>query len=473
MRTKILLCSVMLLFAGCSFAPQMKTPDIALPTSVSKKSVNIDTQWWRGFGDQNLNKLIAEALKNNDDLKLAVENVKKARALYGISEAQMYPEIDLGGSATRQSKSLNSYPASYGGTYNNFALSASVAYELDFWGKVRNQEKANFATLLATDALRDALEISLVSDVSSYYFNLVSINEQLRIAKESLKSYEESLHYKEMQLKHGVVDELVVAQARAQVASANTMMQTIQSNRIKVQNALILLLGRNPKEIFENVLMSSKTLPEGINIPSGLSASLLQNRPDIMAAEETLRSKTSLVGVAKAAYFPSISLTGSYGFQSQTLDKLAQSSSLVWGFGPSINVPLFDFGRIRQAVKASKSDQRAAIISYEKAVKIAYKEVFDALETIKISTLKRDATNQEVAAYQNALEIATKKFDHGTATYLDVLDAQKALLNAKLSVADAASGVLIADVTLYKALGGGWSKETKREKFLENKKDDE
>ena len=476
MQTKIALSFVALIFlGGCSFAPKMQTPQIALPSSTSEKTVQINTDWWKDFNDANLNALIEEALKNSDDLKLAVENLKKARAIYGISEAQIYPQVDLGANATRQSKSSNAYPSSVGGTYNNFAVSATVAYELDFWGSVKNQERANFASLLSSDAQKDALQIALVSDVASYYFNLLAIQMQSRIAKESLKSYEETLHYKEMQLKHGVIDELVVAQAKAQVASANTAVQTIESSKIKIQNALIMLLGRNPQEIFENAVNTSKTLPKGIAIPSGLSASLLQNRPDIKAAEENLRAKTSLVGVAKAAYFPSISLTGSFGYQSQTLDKLMQNSSQVWGFGPSINVPLFDFGRIRQAVNASKSDQKTAIISYEKAVKTAYKEVFESLENIKIANLRYESLKQEVKAYNDAFTLANKKFDHGTAGYLDLLDAQKALFSAHLLLEDAKSAQLIAQVTLYKALGGGWSYEKKREDFLKNKdkKDDE
>lgn len=473
MRTKILLSMTTLLFVGCSFAPEMKIPKVELPSAVAQKSVKIDTQWWKGFKDENLNLLIDEALKNNDDLKLAIVNLKRARALYGVSEASLYPELDLGATATRQSKSTNTFPSAFGGTYNNFSLSTSVSYELDFWGSVRNKNKANFASLLSSDAQKDALEISIVSDVASYYFNLLSINEQERIAQESYKNYQDSLQYKEMQKKNGVVDDLVVLQAKAQVASANTLLQTIVVSKIKVQNALVLLLGRNPKEIFENILHASKSLPESITIPSGLPASLLQNRPDIKAAEETLRAKTLLVGVAKAAYFPTVSLTGSYGYQSQTLVKLIQISSLTWGVGPTVSMPLFDFGKVREGVNASNEDQKAAVVSYEKAVKIAYKEVFESLQTIEISNLKRDASAQEVDAYKNALEVATKKFDHGTTSYLDVLDAQKALLNAQLSLIDTKAQLLIADVTLYKALGGGWDYKKKREEFLKKIKDDE
>lgn len=467
MRTKIALIYALFFLAGCSFAPEMKTPKVELPSLVGEKPLQIDSQWWKDFHDENLNILIQEALKNNDDLKLAVENVKKARALYGISEAELYPQVNLDGSATRQRKSSNAYPSSFGGIYNNMAVSVSVAYELDFWGRVRDQDKANYASLLSSNVQKDSFAISLVSDVASYYFNLISINTQLKIAKETLISYEESAHYKEMQFKHGVVDELTVAQAKAEVATAKTAIVTIEASKIKVESALVMLLGRTPKEMFENLLQTSKKLPKAIIIPAKLSASLLQNRPDVVAAEENLRAKTSLVGVAKAAYYPSVTLTGSYGYQSQTLDKLMQSSSQVWGFGPSINIPLFDFGRIKQAVKASESDQKAAILSYEKTAKTAYKEVYEALQEIKVSNAKYDALQTQTNAYADALDLANKKFDHGTISYLNVLDAQKALLNSHLSLEDAAAQQLIAQVTLFKALGGGWSYE---KDFLKNNK---
>jgi outer membrane protein, multidrug efflux system len=463
MQIKIIFSvGILFLLSGCSFAPKMQTPKVDLPVENEKIALKLDTKWWKEFGDSNLNILIEEALKNNDDLKLAIENVKKGRALYGISEAEMYPKINLGANATRQNGSSNTYQSN-GATYNNFSASVSVAYELDFWGRIRDVKNANFASLIATDAQKDAFEISLVSDVATYYFNLISINTQLQIAQETLNSYQESAHFKEMQFKHGVVDELTVAQAKALVASSKTEIVAVQALKVKVQNALVMLLGRTPKEIFENILVTSKELPRPLTIPSGLTASLLQNRPDVMAAEEVLRAKTSLVGVAKAAYFPSVSLTGNFGYQSQTLDNLMQNSSQVWGFGPSINVPLFDFGRIKQAVEVSKSDQKSAVITYEKTVKKAYKEVFEALENIKVVNARYDALKSELKAYNNALELAQKKFDHGTASYLDVLDAQKGVLNTHLLLEDTKFSQLLSQVTLYKALGGGWSIENKKE----------
>lgn len=469
MRTKILCvaATAAVLFSGCSMAPDMKTPKLDLPASFDKSAdVNaaINVAWWKNFNDENLNRLIEEALKNNDDLKLAVANVQKARAQYGISKAEMFPQIDLDASAKRQRKSSKAYPSNYGGIYNDYAFSASAAYELDFWGRVRNQKNADFSSLLASDADKEALRISLIVDVATYYFNLISINEQLNIANKSLKSYKDTLKYRETQLKYGVVDELVVAQAKAQVASANTLVQTIKSSKITTQSALALLLGRSPKEIFENTLISSKKLPEPVEIPSGLPANLLQNRPDIKAAEETLRAKTSLIGVAKAAYFPSISLTGNYGFQSQNLDNLVTNSSQVWGFGPSLNMPIFHFGAIKAAVEASEADQKAALISYDKAVKTAYKEVYDSLGVIRISKLKSNSVKQEVDANMQAFELANKKFNRGTTSYLDVLSAQKALLNAQLSYVSANTELLVDEVTLYKSLGGGWNSKYNHKK---------
>ncbi|MBU0631433.1 TolC family protein [bacterium] len=459
-KTLLVLEVAMLLFAGCSLAPDTKTPKVDLPVSFEKaadKNSTVDVTWWKNFKDENLNILIDEALKNNDDLKLAIVNVQKARAQYGISEADMYPQIDLDSSATRQKTSTNTYSGNYGGTYNNFEVSASVAYELDFWAKALNQRGANMSYLLSSDADKEALRISIIVDVATYYFNLISINEQLSIAKESAKSYDETLQYRQMQLKHGVVDELIVAEAKAAVASAYTTVQTLEGSKIKIQSALSLLLGRSPKEIFDNVLISSNTLPESIEIPAGLPAALLQNRPDIKAAEETIRAKTALIGVAKAAYFPSISLTGNFGYQSQNLDSLVGSSSEIWGFGPSLNIPIFDFGRIKAAVKVSKAEEKAALITYDKVVKTAYKEVYDSLGTIRISKLKRDSVSQEVDAYNQAYMLASKKFERGTASYLDVLLAQEGLLNAKLSGVSANAQLLIDEVTLYKSLGGGWS----------------
>ncbi|WP_428738768.1 efflux transporter outer membrane subunit [Sulfurimonas sp.] len=456
MKTKIFLAlSVsVLLFSACSMAPEYQKPELELP--VAKQEVNVNADWFKGFNDEKLNLLIQEALKNNDDLKLAVANVQKARAQYDISDANLYPEFDLNAAAMRQKRSTNAYPGFFGGLYNDYSMSVSAAYEIDFWGKSLNQRDANMANFLAVDANKETLRISLITDVATYYFNLVAVEEQLTIAKENLKNYEETLEYREKQYKYGVIDSLILAQAKAEVASVKTTIEGIKASKVKLQSSLVILLGRSPKEIFESNIDTHTQLPEFIEIPTSLPTNLLENRPDIKIAEENLKAATALIGVAKAAYFPNISITGSYGIQSQKLSNITESNSQVWGIGPSLYMPLLDFGRISAAVDVSTAEQKAALISYDKAVKNAYKEVFDSLQSIKAIQSKKDAMEQQVAAYQEAYDVANKKFSVGTTSYLDLLIAQSLLLNAKLAYVTTKSELLIEEATFYKALGGGW-----------------
>ncbi|MFT7860633.1 MAG: efflux transporter outer membrane subunit [Sulfurimonas sp.] len=459
MKTKaiITLSSCVLFLSACSLAPEYKKPELDLPKA--QKEVKINTEWFKAFGDPKLDLLIAEALKNNDDLKLALVNVQKARAEYGISQADLYPQLDLNGAATRQKRSTNAFPGFFGGLYNDYSMSASMSYEFDLWGKNRNLRDANLANYLAVDANKEALRISLVADVASYYFNLVAAQEQLHIAQENLKTYEETLEYREKQYKYGVIDSLVVAQARAQVASVKTTIESIKVSKVKLQSALAVLLGRSAKEIFENTIETQNSLPEFVEIPTTLPTNLLQNRPDIKIAEENLKAQTALIGVAKAAYFPNISITGSYGLQSQKLSNIAESNSQVWGIGPSLYMPLFDFGRISAAVDVSTAEQKAALIAYDKAVKNGYKEVFDALQSIKAIRSKQAAMLEQIAAYKEAYKLADKKFTVGTTNYLDLLVARSLLLNARLEYVTTKSELLIEEAAFYKALGGGWSRD--------------
>ncbi|MEJ2415005.1 MAG: efflux transporter outer membrane subunit [Sulfurimonas sp.] len=459
MKTKILLAlgTSVMLFSACSLAPEYQKPSLELP--VAQKEVSINADWFKGFNDKKLDLLIAEALKNNDDLKLAVVNVQKARAQYDISKADLYPQIDLNAAATRQKRSVNAFPGAFGGLYNDYSMSASVAYEVDFWGKNLNQKDANLANFLAVDANKETLRISLITDVATYYFNLVAAEEQLKIAKENLQNYEETLEYREKQYKYGVIDSLIVAQAKAEVASVKTKIEGIKVSKVKLQSALVILLGRSPKEIFESNIDTDTKLPEFMDIPTTLPTNLLENRPDIKIAEENLKAKTALIGVAKAAYFPNISITGNYGYQSQKTGNLTSGDSQVWGIGPSLYMPLFDFGRISAAVDVSNAEQKAALITYDKAVKNAYKEVFDSLQSIKAIQSKKEAMEQQVAAYQEAYDVANKKFSVGTTSYLDLLIAQSLLLNAQLAYITTKSELLIEEATFYKALGGGWKED--------------
>ncbi len=456
MKTKTLLAlsSCILFLSACSLAPEYEKPQLELPKAQAEVKVNVE--WFKAFNDEKLNLLIAEALKNNDDLKLAVTNVQKARAQYDISDADLYPQVDLEATASRQKRSVNAFPGFFGGIYNDYSISASVAYELDFWGRNFNQRDANLANYLAVNANKEIIRISLITDVASYYFNLVAAEEQIRIANENLKNYEETLAYREKEYKYGVIDSLVLAQTKAELASVRTTIEELNVTKVKLQSALVILLGRSPKEIFESNIATKTKLPEFIEIPENLPTNLLQNRPDIKVAEENLKAKTALIGVAKAAYFPSISLSGNFGLQSQKLSNISSSNSQVWGIGPSIYMPLFDFGRISASVDVSNAEQKEALIMYSKAVKNAYKEVYDALQSMKAKKAKQAAIEQQVNAYQEAYNVANKKYVTGTTSYLDVLTARRLLLSSQLSAVTAKSQLLIEEATFYKALGGGW-----------------
>ena len=459
MRNLTVFLSIILLLSSCSLAPKLTMPKIDLPSKYGNKAAQkqtIDVNWWENFNDSNLNRLIKESLKNNDDLKLAVIRVKEARAYLGLNSANLYPNINASASGYRQQTSNETLPKNRGTIFNNFSLSSSVGYELDLWGKLRNQKKAALSSFLASESNKETVKLTLISNVANAYFNLIAVDEQLKVAQKSAKSFKETYEYRQKQYKYGVVSELVVKQAKAQYANAKVLVESLKEQKTRAASALSALLGRNPKEIFEGTISFNKTLPKPIKIPYALPSTLLENRPDIKAAEENLKAKNALIGAAKAAYFPSISLTGLLGFQSAELSNLMQRSAKVWGVGPSANMPIFDFGRIKSNIKIAEAEKKAALVQYKQTVRNAFKEVFDALNSIKISKQKLKAQAEELEALKKALYLSEKRFDSGYSNYLEVLDAQRGFLNAQLNLIKLKNGVIANEVTLYKALGGGW-----------------
>ncbi|MCD6130143.1 MAG: efflux transporter outer membrane subunit [Deltaproteobacteria bacterium] len=469
-KTLILWISAILLLSSCSFTPKLSTLKMDLPSKYDNKTAQkqiINVNWWKNFNDSNLNKLIEEALKNNDDLKLAVVRVEEAWAYLGLSKANLYPTINAAASGYRQKTSNETLPKDTGTIFNNFSLSSSVGYELDLWGKLRNQKKAALSSLLASEANREAVKLSLVSNVANIYFNLVSINKQLQIAEKSVKSFKETYKYRQKQCKYGVANELVAKQAKAQYANAKVLAESLKEAKVIQMSALSVLLGRSPKEIFENKFALNQALPEPVKIPAALPSSLLEDRPDIKVAEENLRAKNALIGVARAAYFPNISLTGLFGYNSENLSDLIQSSAKIWGVGPSATIPIFDFGRIKSNVKITEAEKKAALVQYTQTVKNAFKEVFDALKKVKISKQKLKAQKEEAEALKRTLYLSQKRFDNGYSSYLEVLDAQRGFLNARLNLARFNTEVITNEITLYKALGGGWSGKYLQNAYLE------
>ncbi|MFH2045487.1 MAG: efflux transporter outer membrane subunit [Pseudomonadota bacterium] len=459
-----------LAFCSCSFAPKYSKPPVNLPPDSAKVADNaaaINIKWWENYGDEKLNLLIEEALKNNDDLKLAVVRIEEARYRLGFAKADRFPIINANANASRQRTSEEA--SFFGGSYinNYFSLSASVAYELDLWGKIRNRKEAALSSLLSTKAGKDSLQISLISNVATVYFNLVSLGRQLQTTENILTSYKEIYEFRQKQYKHGILDEMVVQQAKAQYDSVKILLENLKEQDALLKNTLSLLLGRTPNEIFDNLYTIKLKLPEPIKVPAMLPSKLLENRPDIVQAEEVLKATNFQIGVAKAAYFPSISLTGALGLESFELDNLMRSSARMWNIGGNLIEPVLDFGRRNSNVKITEAQQKQAVIQYVKTVKTAFKEVYDALIKIKTSGNKLSAQEEELKALERVLFLANKKYEVGVVDYLTVLDAQRGYLNSSLNLISYQTEVINSQVVLYKALGGGWTKDLLSKKASE------
>ncbi len=458
MRNKSLALSLVaaLALTGC-LAPDLEVAPPELPQRSEQAAFNVNAQWWNAFGDARLNALVEEALHNSDDLKLAAANVNLARATLGLQSAARFPSLDLSASGSRQRSSEESISPYGGMTYNLFDLAAGIGYEVDFWGKYRDAEAAAESELSATEADRDTVRISLVAGVAQLYIRQCALERQAALLGETVDAYAQSLAYRERQFRHGGIDVLTVERERAQLAGAEAQRASVEEARRLNINALGLMLGRTPKELAEGNIDATLELPRSLQIPAGIDSRLLERRPDIKAAEARLRAANTRIGVARADYFPSISLTGSLGVQSSDLDNLLQSSARTWGFGPALKLPLLDFGRVRSGVDSAEAQKEQALITYAKSVKTAFKEVYDALESVTRTRQQTEAKQRETDALETVLELSIKRFDNGYSDYLDVLDARRSLLAARMTLIDLEATLLTHQVTLYKALGGGWN----------------
>ncbi|MDD4884624.1 efflux transporter outer membrane subunit [Sulfuricurvum sp.] len=461
-RNISLLLALALSIGGCSLAPnlQIQTPELPAAKGDTNTTERIVTaEWWKRYQDPSLDALIDEALRNSDDLKLSISNVNTAKALLGLSEAQRYPTLNASASATRQKTSEESLSPMGGMIYNTYGLSATLGYEIDFWGKLKNQENAALSEFTATQAERDTVRITLVSSVAEAYFNLVAIKRQIEITEQSVEAFKEGYEYRLRQHRFGEIDPMTAEQAHTLYANAKLSLEGLKESKSLNENALALLVGRTPKEMGEMGFTTVTELPKPLSIPAGIPSDLLQRRPDIRSAEEMLRAANANIGVAKAAYFPSISLSGNIGLESSELNRLMQNSAGVWGIGPSLNVPLLDFGRIKNQVESTESKKETAQIQYAKSVKNAFKEVYDSLKKIESSNAKITAQEEGRDAYVKLLSLSQMRYDAGYVDYLNVLDAKRGELDAQVNLVGLQVQQLANQITLYKALGGGWQSQ--------------
>ncbi len=443
-----------LFLGGCmSLAPAYQRPDAPVADTFPHAgtvsgSAAAALDWQVFFSDARLKRLIELALQNNRDLRVAILNIEQARAQYQIRRADQLPTLNVGASASRQ-------PNSSDGSTTTYSAGLTVtAYELDFFGRVRNLGDAALAQYLATEEARKSVQISLVASVANIYLGLLADDELLALTRQTLAAREESFKLTKLKFDNGVVSELDYQQARSLLEGARVTLAQQQRQRALDENALVLLAGQPlPSALPAGASFSTATL--GPDLPAGLPSDLLTHRPDIRQAEQQLIAANANIGAARAAFFPKISLTGSAGSISSELSGLFKGGSFAWTLAPQLLLPIFDAGRNQANLESAKAARDIAVAQYEKAIQTAFREVSDALAG-------RATLGEQLRAQQTQAEAEAARFKlsdlcyrNGVASYLDLLDAQRALFSAQQAVVQSRLAQLQNQVSLYKVLGGG------------------
>ena len=458
--------TLVLLLAGCTVGPNYARPDAPAAqtwrTPAETASSLGDLAWWQVFGDDTLQGLIRTALEENKDVRLAVARVLEARAQAGLARANQFPTINSNSSYSNERRSevgplLGTLPRTIAidPQQEVFRSTLDLSFELDLWGRLRRATEAARADLLASEENRRGVVVTLVGDVAQAYFDLLELDRELAIARQTLDSRRESLRIVRLRFDNGITSELDLRRAEGEVASASAQVPDLERRVAETENRLSVLLGRNPGPIARGVRLTEQAvLPE---VPAGLPSALLERRPDLRQAEQRLVAANARIGEAKAAYFPQVNLTGAFGIESIALSDLFTGPARVWQFGPRITIPIFNAGKITNQVRTAEARTEQALVQYQQSVQQAFREVEDALVGHRKIRGIRPDREALVAANRRSLQIADLRYRDGLSTYLDVLDAQRQLFSSEIELARTTRDQLTAVVQLYKTLGGGWT----------------
>jgi outer membrane protein, multidrug efflux system len=460
MNKSILTLLIALFIAGCAVGPDYKRPVIDNPSAwrleeqAAKDTAN--TVWWYQFNDPVMNQLIDEALKQNLDLKIATARIEEYVGRYWVGRSGLFPQIGTNGDAGR-SRVSEEGPSPLSPQMENpadfYQGVFSGSWEIDLWGKLRRATEASRADLLATEEARQAVILSLVSAVANGYITLRDLDKQLEVAIRTAKTREDAYKLFKLRYEGGVISELELNQVKSEYEQALATIPQIQKQVAFQENALSQLLGRNPGPITRGKSIDELVLPA---VPAGLPSELLEKRPDIRQVEQNLIAANARIGVARAQYFPTISLTGLFGWASMDLSELITGSAQVWSWGGALTAPIFTGGRIQGQVKAAEAIQQEALFNYQNTIKTAFREVEDALADQKRTREQLAAQERQVAALREYARFAFLRYENGLTSYIEVLDAERSLFSVELSYAQT-QGVLFGSlVNLYKAMGGGW-----------------
>jgi multidrug efflux system outer membrane protein len=450
-----------LLLTGCTVGPKYKRPQLAVPDvyrglaaaadKANPASVG-DEKWWTVFQDEQLQALIREALAENYDVRIAAARVLQAQAVVGIRRADQLPTI-VGGAAAaneRLSQTKNFPPIETSAT----SLSLSMAWELDFWGKFRKATEAARAELLASEWTKRAVMTTLVRSVATAYFQLRELDLEMEISKHALASRQDSLRLVKVRASGGVTSMLDVRQSEQLVYEAAGIIPDLERRIEQQENLISILIGKNPEAIPRGKTLLENTFPP--TVPAGLPSSLLERRADVQSAEQSLVAGNARIGVAKAAYFPQITLTATAGYQSSALTSLFSGPAGAWNFGGQLVQPIFEGGRLRSGVRFAEAQKEELVLNYQQAIQQAFREVSDALVAYRKDQEVREQQDLLTRSAQDATALSQSRYSGGVTSYLEVLDSDTRYFSAQLTLAQAQLNERLSLVQLYGALGGGW-----------------
>lgn len=444
MKPSLIASLLALLCTACAMTPEQSLPSLDLPQSTYNAPIAKD--WWKTFDDPLLNTLIAQTLQHNHNLSIAIARIEEARAKLGISSSAQWPRLEL------QSMQQNSRDTS------TIQVAGAASWELDLWGRLANQTEASKQQLLSTQAAHTGLQLALSAETAQAYFNLRALDAQLLLSKQTVASRKAAFSLQTKRFQGGLISELEARQAESDFAAAQAIVPQYQAKIAQAESILSVLSGQSPRALIEEGLQRGKQISDihiANQLPSQIPSDLLLRRPDIAEAEAKLRASHADVAAARAAWFPRISLAGVLGTASNPLANLFAAGSKTWQFAGNLGMPLFDGGLNTAQIDQARAQDQAAAAGYRQAVQNAFADAYAALKINQFSLEKTTAQTSQNSALEHQLKLAILRYDNGYSDYLTVLDSERNLFNGRLELISATRDQLLAQVSLFKALGGG------------------
>jgi multidrug efflux system outer membrane protein len=460
-RSTFIIGTALVLAAGCAVGPNYSRPTVPAQSGwkeqpAATNATVLPPEWWRVFNDKGLTSLEAQAVEANQDLKHAVARVAEARALAGAAEADMYPQISAGGGYSRNRISRHSYGAPRRNLeYDDFRSQFDLSYELDIWGRVRRTVEAARADTAAVATDLQVVLLTITADVARNYYLTRSLDAEKRVIEATIELRREAVRLQETRNQAGLINEVDVTRARTELANVEAEFHAITRSRAQLEHALAVLCGQ-PTETFA-VAASPSDIPVP-EVPAGLPSSLLERRPDVIEAEQRLEADSARIGVAKAAFFPTVTLTKTAGLASADLGTFLTGGSRFWSIGPSVHIPIFEGRRNEANLNAARARYEQSMASYRGTALNAFREVEDALSDLTTLSSQREAVNRALVSSRDTATLANERYQKGLSSYLEVVDAQRVALQAEREETQLRGQRAVSTILLIKALGGGWER---------------